>query len=226
MHHEAEYRLIQSELIRQQFLAGYKKFTDTFAQIDGTPEMKNSLEHEVKTYADTFAQWVEGFDRVHPLRAVIDIDSQRMLPRADEIIDRARQTAEEASSGLTASQARTRTGIIAVGIAMVALGLGFSWLIGRSITRPLNGLADVMKQLAAGDTSARIPATHARDEIGEMARTVIVFRDNMIEREKLAADAGRGEPRAGAAQRHDFAHHRAIQAFGRKRAGQAARRRR
>ena len=70
---------------------------------------------------------------------------------------------------------------------MVAFGLGFSWLIGRSITRPLNGLAGVMQQLAAGDTSARIPATDARDEIGEMARTVIVFRDNMIEREKLAA---------------------------------------
>jgi methyl-accepting chemotaxis protein len=198
---EAEYRLNQSELTKQQFLAGYKKFTDTFAQIDGTADMKDSLEHEVKTYADTFAQWIDGFDRVHPLRAVIDIDSQNMLPRADEIIELARRTAEEASLGLTASQARTRTGMIVVGIAMVAFGLGFSWLIGRSITRPLNGLAGVMQQLADGDTSARIPATDARDEIGEMARTVIVFRDTMIEREKLAAiqtDAGHAQ-----AQRND-----------------------
>ena len=185
-HHEISYRLAQTELTRQLFFAGYKKFTDTFAQIDGTPEMKESLEQQVKNYADTFAQWIVGFDRVQPLRVVIDIDSQRMLPRADKIIDRARQTAEEASAGLTASQARTRTGIIAVGIAMVALGLGFSWLIGRSITHPLNGLAGVMKRLAAGDTSTRIPAIHARDEIGEMARTVIVFRDTMIERERLA----------------------------------------
>ena len=185
--YEAEYRLTQSELTHQQFFAGYKKFTDTFAQIDGTEGMKDSLEREVKTYADTFAQWAEGFDRVHPLRAVIDIDSQRMLPRADEIIDRARLTADEASTGLITSQRNTRTGIIMVGIAMVALGLGFSWMIGRSITRPLNGLAGVMRRLAGGDTSARIPATQARDEIGEMARTVIVFRDNMIEREKLAA---------------------------------------
>jgi len=184
---EAQYRLNQSELTRQQFLAAYKKFTDTFAQIDGTPEMKDSLDHEVKTYADTFARWIDGFDRVHPLRAVIDIDSQRMLPRADEIIERARQTVEEASSGLTASQAHTRTVMIAVSIAMVAFGLAFSWLIGRSITGPLDGLAAVMRRLADGDTSARIPATQARDEIGEMARTVIVFRDTMVEREKLAA---------------------------------------
>jgi methyl-accepting chemotaxis protein len=200
-HHEAEYRLDQSELTKQQFLAAYKKFTDTFAQIDGTPEMKSSLEREVKTYADTIAQWIKGFDRVHPLRAVIDIDSQRMLPRADEIIERARQTAKDASAGLTASQSHTRTGIIAVGIAIMALGLGLSWLIGRSISYPLTGLAGVMRQLADGDTSARIPATRARDEIGEMARTVIVFRDNMIEREKLAAtqaDANRAQ-----AQRSD-----------------------
>src|ERR1700690_2793655 len=199
--YQTEYRLNQSELTKLKFLAGYKKFTDTFALIDGTPEMKDSLEHEVKTYADTFAQWSDGFDRVHPLRTLIDIDSQSMLPRADEIIERARLTAEEASSGLTASQGHTRTGMIAVSITMVAFGLGFSWLIGRSITRPLHGLAGVMQQLAAGDTSARIPATDARDEIGEMARTVIVFRDNMIEREKLAAiqtDAGRAQ-----AQRND-----------------------
>ena len=50
---------------------------------------------------------------------------------------------------------------------VVALGLGFSWLIGRSITRPLNGLARVMTRLADGDTTARIPATSARDEIGD-----------------------------------------------------------
>jgi methyl-accepting chemotaxis protein len=184
--HEAEYRLNPSELTKQQFLFGYKNFTDTFALIDGTPEMKDSLEREVKTYADTFAQWINGFDRVHPLRAVIDIDSQSMLPRADEIISRARETADEASAGLTVSQDHTRTGIIVVGIAMVAFGLGFSWMIGRSITRPLNGLARVMQRLADGDTSARIPATDAHDEIGEMARTVIVFRDNMVERERLA----------------------------------------
>ena len=185
--YEAEYRLTQSELTQQQFLAAYKKFIDTFGQIDGTPDMKASLEREVNAYADTFAQWAEGFDRVHPLRAVIDIDSQNMLPRADEIIERARLTAQEASTGLTAAQSKTRAGMIAVGIAMVAIGLGFSWMIGRSITRPLNGLGGVMRRLADGDTTARIPATRAHDEIGDMARTVIVFRDNMIEREKLAA---------------------------------------
>ena len=192
--YEADYRLTQGELAKQRFFGAHKKFTDIFANIDGTTEMKGSLEQQVKTYADTFGQWGDAFDHAYPLRELIDIDSQNMLPRADNIIEEARKTSEAATSSLVIALARTRDGIIAVGVAMVLLGVGFSWLIGRSITRPLNGLAAVMKRLAAGDTAARIPATQARDEIGDMARTVIVFRDTMLEREKLTqtqAEAGR-----------------------------------
>jgi len=193
---EAEYRVNSEEIIHQQFVAAYKKFTADFANIDGTAEMKDALEKEVKHYNDTFENWISSSDQAHPLRVLIDMDSQYMLPQADEIIASARFKSEAASAALTASQGHTRAGILSVGIAMAALGLMFSWLIGRSITRPLNGLAAVMKQLADGDTSAHIPATHAHDEIGVMERTVIVFRDNMIEREKLAA----GQAESGRAQ--------------------------
>jgi len=184
--YEAEYRLNQTELTHQLFLSGYQQFTGTFENVDGTREMKSKLENEVKRYADAFAQWIAVSDRAHPLRALIDIDSQDMLPRADAIIMSANGAALWASSQLAAAQARTRIGIIVVGVATVIIGIGFSWLIGRSITRPLNGLATVMRRLVEGDVSTRIPATNARDEIGEMARSVIVFRDTIIEREKLA----------------------------------------
>jgi methyl-accepting chemotaxis protein len=184
---ESSYRLNQTEYFRVPFFEEYKRFNATFANIDGTESMKGLLEDEVKNYADTFAKWIDSHDAVYPLRALIDLDSERILPRADRIIESARALTEAASAALATSQARNRSIIIAVGLAMVALGLGFSWLIGRSITRPLNGLVGVMMRLAEGDTSARIPATRLRDEIGAMARTLIVFRDNMIEREKLTA---------------------------------------
>jgi methyl-accepting chemotaxis protein len=184
---EAEYRLNPEYLTHQLFVSAYKKFAADFANIDGTPTMKSSLEKEVANYADVFEEWIASSERAHPLRVLIDMDSQNMLPEADEIIASASFKSDAASAALTASQGHTRTGILSVGIAMAVLGLVLSWLIGRSITRPLNGLAGVMKQLADGDTSARIPATRSHDEIGAMARTVIVFRDTMIERETLAA---------------------------------------
>ena len=127
-----------------------------------------------------------------------------MIPVAEEIIGSAKVHTNAASAALTASQQRTRIIIAAVGAAVVLIGLGFSWLIGRSIACPLNGLAAVMKRLADGDISARIPATRASDEIGAMARTVIVFRDNMIERDRLTTDqiqSAREKERAAKASR-------------------------
>ena len=194
--YETEFRLTQFEYDRQLFERAYKNFVSIFDNVDGTPEMKGALERQVKDYADTFKAWREAYDGAYPMRALIEIDSKRILPSADLIIEQARDTATQAATALAVSQRHTRIGIIAVGAAMVLLGLGFSWLIGRSITRPLHGLAAVMQRLATGDTSARIPATHARDEIGEMARSVIVFRDTMIEREALAQQqAETGEQR-------------------------------
>ena len=142
----------------------------------------------MKIYADTFAEWIEVTDKVGPPMAVIDYNSRNMLPVADEIATLAKSRSSAVWAALTASQARTRNIIISVGIATVIIGLALSVLIGSSIAGPLNGLAEAMKRLANGDTSGAIPATRAIDEIGDMARTVIVFRDNIIERERLTSD--------------------------------------
>ena len=64
--------------------------------------MKARSNDEVKTYAETFAEWIEGYDRAHPLRALIDIDSQNMLPRADEIIAYARNDRSQTRGGALA----------------------------------------------------------------------------------------------------------------------------
>src|SRR5256714_13639492 len=109
-----------------------------------------------------------------------------MLPAADEIIASAASKMAAAADGVAKSQQQTKLLIVGIGIGVIGFGLLFNWLIGRSITRPLARLSGVMKKLAAGDSTVDIPATDARDEIGAMARTVIVFRDNAIEREQLA----------------------------------------
>lgn len=70
----------------------------------------------------------------------------------------------------------------------VVLGIALGWLIGRSIVRPVSGMTQAMKQLAGGDKSAEIPAQDAKDEIGEMAQAVVVFKQSMIEADRLAAE--------------------------------------
>jgi methyl-accepting chemotaxis protein len=198
--YEAEYRLSQSAAIRQQFFNEVAHFNSLFESVDGAPEMREPLIEKIKTYADTFGQWIACIDKIRPLIASIDTDTQNMIPAADGILAAARKRATAASAALSASQARTKSFIIWVGCTAVLLGLAFSWWIGRSITRPLNGLADAMTRLAGGDTSVRIPESQVKDELGAMARTVLVFRDTMLERERLAAgqaDANRARERRG-----------------------------
>ncbi len=188
--YEAEQRLRLSGIAHTMFLEEYKTFTRTLNDIDGTPALRSELENQIKRYVDIFEKWAASSNKVWPYLTIIDVDTKQMMPAADDIILSTIQGSNRASSELTASQTRTRLTIIWVGVAAVLIGLAFSLLIGGSITRPLAGLAGAMQRLAAGDTSAKIPATRARDEIGEMARTVIVFRDNMIERERLSAAQG------------------------------------
>jgi methyl-accepting chemotaxis protein len=85
-HFEADYRVNQSEVSCQQFLMAYKKFADLFSGSSYTP-LKRSLEQQVKTYAVTFEKWVEAYDRVRPLRSIIDIDHQNMLPEQTKSSD-------------------------------------------------------------------------------------------------------------------------------------------
>ena len=167
--YESDYRLTRTSIAQTEFMAEVVTFNQTLSRIVAAEIMKSDLSRQVKTYSDTFAEWIASTNTIRADVVSLDLDLRQIMPITDQIISSARQNAVAASAVLTASQARTRNIIILVGCAAVLIGLGFSWLIGRSITRPLNGLAGAMRRLAEGDTSAEIPATRASDEIGGMA---------------------------------------------------------
>jgi methyl-accepting chemotaxis protein len=56
------------------------------------------------------------------------------------------------------------------------------------VIRPLNAMTGTMTRLAGGDKAVEIPARDSKDEIGEMAKAVDVFKQNMIRADELAAE--------------------------------------
>ncbi len=74
-----------------------------------------------------------------------------------------------------------------VGIAML-LVVGMSVLLGRSIVKPITGMTAAMRKLAGGDTRTEIPARERGDEVGAMAQSVQIFKDNMVEAERLRGE--------------------------------------
>jgi methyl-accepting chemotaxis protein len=185
--YEAEYKLRHENAARKEFLTELDAFKKLFDKVIAADVMKTSLTDAVKTYADRFNSYVSHTNDIDSQLTLIDHDTKEMTPLADKIIEAAKRTEQEATNALGASQAQTRMSLLGIGVAVVLLGLLLSYLIGRSITRPLKGLSTSMQRLAEGDTAIEIPATDKRDEVGAMARTVIVFRDNAVERERLAA---------------------------------------
>ncbi|MFK2932639.1 response regulator [Dyella agri] len=77
--------------------------------------------------------------------------------------------------------ARTRVIDAVVTLLMLVLGLWVIVLCYRLITRPLRRMTDKMNQLAAHDHSIVIRQIERRDEIGEIARALQVFKEMAIE---------------------------------------------
>jgi methyl-accepting chemotaxis protein len=183
---EVEFRLTRADSTHSLFKDEFAKFEKEFAKIIAADIMKAQLNDQVKSYNSAFAEWIDSNGKISRAVAIISAETRQMLPAANAIIQAAGDRATAAAAGVRTSQEQTKFLIIGIGVTIIAIGLFLNWLIGRSITKPLARLSGAMEQLATGDTSVDIPATDAKDEIGTMARTVIVFRDNALEREQLS----------------------------------------
>ena len=76
------------------------------------------------------------------------------------------------------------------GIALIAIAMTLSGVLSRIIARPITILTRAMAQLAKGDNEIAVDADRA-DELGDMARAVLVFRDTALA--KAAADRAKAE---------------------------------
>ncbi|AYG63259.1 methyl-accepting chemotaxis protein [Rhizobium jaguaris] len=82
--------------------------------------------------------------------------------------------------------------LIALGILFVAAILIAALISARGIAAPIERLRARMASLADGNTQEQIAGIGRRDEVGQMAEAVAVFRDNAVERIRLEQEAADG----------------------------------
>ena len=90
-------------------------------------------------------------------------------------------------------------GLAILGIAVIAGSI--AWMIGRSISKPLGLLGDRMQALADGKLDGEIPGLGRGDEIGAMAATVQIFKDNAVRIRGLEQAEAETQARAAAERR-------------------------
>ncbi|MDQ7249113.1 methyl-accepting chemotaxis protein [Dongia sedimenti] len=100
-----------------------------------------------------------------------------------------------------ASYAADRLLLIAGLVAAVLLGSGVAYVIGRSVSVPLRRIIDVMQALTAGDLTVAVSGTERKDEVGEVARSVAVFKDGLAETARLRQEQEEAKQRGEAERR-------------------------
>jgi methyl-accepting chemotaxis protein len=102
---------------------------------------------------------------------------------------------ENAQMMMDATQARLAAAskqmmIVISGLAVfVVLVIAFSASTTRGLSARIRRIGTAMTELAGGDTARAIPYTDRRDEIGDMAQSVEIFRQAAIRNAQLEADA-------------------------------------
>lgn len=124
----------------------------------------------------------------------------------------ARDAATDASATSDRLYNRAWWAILAA-LALCTLLVGFFGIgLVRSISLPVLRLAEAMRALAAGDLTRTVPETGRGDEIGEMAASVLIFREAGQQKQALeAVQAAESEAR----QARQAAIETAVQGFDR-----------
>jgi methyl-accepting chemotaxis protein len=105
----------------------------------------------------------------------------------------------ESSGEVLAPVADMRNAMLLVGGALLLIAAIGGLLFSRSVTKPITALTGTMKGLAEGNLEVEVKGAQRSDEIGEMARTVAVFRENalkitsMTDEERAASERRRVE---------------------------------
>jgi len=104
---------------------------------------------------------------------------------AADFLNLTRAFAGEAKSGFYV--------IAGVSIAVLLLVVTMTIVVARSITRPIARLLPTMSELGKGNHGVEVGDTERGDEIGEMAKAVLVFRQAGIENTRLQAQTAEQE---------------------------------
>jgi len=112
----------------------------------------------------------------------------------------------------TAADAKRTVILFGVTLALaVTFALGGFVLIQVRVSRPITEIADVMRRLSDNDLTVNVPGANRGDEIGRMANAVLVFKDKMIEAERLRSEQAAAEMRVTAERKSEM--HKLADAF-------------
>ncbi len=96
----------------------------------------------------------------------------------------------EAAKGrsITAGRRSAITLIVVSGLAQLLALAMLAWIALRQVARPLGGITGAMSRVVAGDLDVAVEGGERKDEVGALARALMIFKSNALEAKRLAAE--------------------------------------
>jgi methyl-accepting chemotaxis protein len=189
------------------YAAAYRDAADKYVPtITGAQEQANY--DKIKSAYAEFSDMVVTIKRLaqagkgEEAEQLIQTSFQPVASRLDSAIDEDYQFnsdgAAQAAAHAQESYDSGRMFVIVLLTAVFLSAAGAGFLLIRSIASPIRSMTSAMTRLATNDTLAEIPARDRGDEVGRMAQAVEVFKQSMIESERLRAEQEAIKMRAAA----------------------------
>ena len=174
------------------------KDLDKVISLAGTPELRQAdeaLKQAVETFFTTMDKSVVlaiKNDKAAAL-AISNGEGRNLRVKARQALDerigvnvQALQNAKADAAVLASSTSTELIIVSALGLAAAVGLLGAIAVYG--ITRPVGAMTAAMGRLADGDLAVAVTGTDRNDEVGRLARSLQVFKDNAVEARRLAAE--------------------------------------
>jgi signal transduction histidine kinase len=151
-----------------------------------TAALRNGLERLSKQLAN----------RTELLHNAIDASQADASAAIDELSVKMRQREQKAQETFDQTLADISRKVLLIAVILLGIIIAAGVLIAISIRLPLQQIMAAMQAITSGDYNRRVQGTSARDEVGEMARAVEVFRDNAIAKRETEDELRASKERA------------------------------
>lgn len=112
---------------------------------------------------------------------------QGVVETINDGIKLANQEADEAIDQAIASSHFYSTLLWVVNGVSILIGLATLIFVMRDVSAPIHRITESMERIARGELDADIPYADRRNELGLMARALVVFKKSLVENERLSA---------------------------------------
>jgi methyl-accepting chemotaxis protein len=198
-----EKNFARSEILVPDFASDLRDLLDEFHSL--LPELREQMKaatdaESLSLGARLTVDQLTYLAQVADSQATIDEKISSWSVKSVGLVDRILQKAAGQAQDLQATASSATNTVLAVALLGGILGFAFAfWISSRQIVHPINALNLAMRSLATGQLNADVPGTTRKDEIGEMAGAVEIFKQAGLENLRLSqnAEASRRETEEG-----------------------------